>query len=341
MLVQAQASTPTFDLVDLSSADVKTSVLTIPTDIYSDPATVGIAHTFQINGWDDGGRYVLIKHTFGDKDEWLVLDTQDIESTKNITRLLDFAISSIYFSGTSGNIFYALSGSDVRKLDLSARTISSPLVSGVSKFSLYGSNVITYVGVNNINQRVVGLYRDGDDKSYILRTIADGNGAPVDIATAHYFNEDYVAIAVGKTVDILNGSYPTASGDQVTSLKILTSQTIDDDIQKISFSPTGEYVLIQSGAKLISYDLEYQSLVSFAIEGNGDVLSVKWLDNNYIWSNRDGNLTIREFDGANMHIINPIINGQDVVLTGNSRYIYSFDKSSTGYQLQRVRMILP
>lgn len=341
MLIQGKTGVPSFDLVDLSADTIKTTKLTIATDLYSDSTTTGVLHTFNVYKWDDGGRYVTIKHIFNDKSEWLVLDTQDEKLTKNVTRLFDFSITNIEFSGTSGNIFYALGSGDLRKINLSAGTISRPLVSSVISFSKYGSNVITYIGASPTvaGQRVVGFYRDGDEKSYIIRTIAD-NSLLVNVATARYFNEDYVAISEGKKVDILGGSYPNASRD-TSSLKLINSFTSNDNVENLNFSPTGEYIFVQSGANFTSYDLEYQSLVSSSIAGDGSVPPLKWLNDNYVWSDRDGSLTIREFDGANVHVINSVQVGQNATLASNGRYLYSVNKTTVGYQLQRVRMILP
>lgn len=344
MLVAEKSDTPTFDLVDLGSDTIKTTKLVIPTNLYSESTTVGISHTFQINKWDDGGRYVLIRHIYGAKDEWLVLDTQSVASTKNITRLFDVSISDIVFSGTSGNVFYALVSSDIRKLDLSAGTISKPFVNNVSSFDIYSdSNVITYIGMNtdSVPKQVVGIYRDGDEKSSVIRTMPTTQTGPVHIATTHYFNQDYVAISEGKKVDILSGSYPNTTSDNTTTLKNIASFNTTEDVQKLTFSPIGEYVFAQSGAYFASYDLEYQKLASATISGTTDMSQLKWLDKNYVWSDRDGKLTIREFDGANVHAINAVTVGQDATLTHNGRYLYSINKTATDYQLQRVRMILP
>ena len=343
MLVEGNSSIPTFDLVDLSSDTVKMTKLTIATTLYSEAATPNITHTFQIKKWDDGGRYVLIKHIYGDKYEWLVLDTQIVDSTKNITKLFDFAISDIDFFGTSGNLFYALGSNNIRKLDLSAGTISRTLVGNVTSFNIYNSSVITYNGTDGTvaNLPVVGIYNDGDSRSYVLRTKTEVDGKVMHISASRYFNENYIAISDGQKVDILRGAYPNNLTGDITSLALFNSFTLNNDISELSFSPDGQYILAKSGAYFASYDLEYKKLASSIIEGNGTTLSLKWLNKDYLWSDRDGSLTIREFDGANIHIMNVVAAGQDVVITNNGRYLYSVNKSTTGYQLQRVRMILP
>lgn len=338
ILVQADASMPDFTLVDITSDNIKSINLSLDVETYSGASK----HTFTPVKWDSGGRYVLIKHIFDDNSEWLVLDTQNPSASKNITRTFDFAIKNIDFSGTSGNEYYVLGNNDVRKLDLSAGTISRPLVNNVIEFSVYESNIVTYVaGGDKPNERIVGLYREGDNNPHILKVVNLDLKVPLHVTTTRYFNENYVAISEGSKVTILSGSYPTTASDDATSLKTFANFTAGRDIANLSFSPTGEYVFVQSGSYFASFDLEYQVFAESNIAGKGTARQVKWLDDNYIWSDLGGELTIREFDGANVHTINSVLAGQDVILTHNGRFLYSFAGTDTGFNLQRVRMILP
>ncbi|MEP7205121.1 MAG: hypothetical protein ABI716_02925, partial [Candidatus Saccharibacteria bacterium] len=127
------------------------------------------------------------------------------------------------------------------------------------------------------------------------------------------------------------------------SLAVVKSFNFVTGVNRLSFSPSGDYVLVQSGGNFASYDVEHHMVTTSVVAD--DVTSVvgplKWLDDNYLWSDYESNVTIREFDGTNSHTINQAVSGQAVVLTENGRYLYSLGKNDTGYQLQRVRMILP
>jgi len=340
ILVENRSDSAEFELVNIGSDTVKSTTLTIPTTIYSSSKVVGVLHNFHIEKWDEAGRYALIKHSYDTKNEWLVLDTQDMTQTKNITRPFDFVPTSVDFAGTSGNTFFALGSGEIRKIDLSVNTISLPVVTGAISFKVGSSNIIVYVASGTeANQQIVGLYRDGDDSPRVVQTITKTDGSVVNAAATQYFNDHYVAISDGKQVQILSGSYPSAVGD-TSSLMSFATFTADENVANLSFSPTGEYVLVQSGANFASYDLEYQSLATSIVKGTGSAVSIRWLNDNYLWSDRDGSLTIREFDGYNVHSISSIAEGQAAAITGNGRYIYSIAKTVTGYQLQRVRMIL-
>lgn len=344
ILVQPQSNVPTFKLIDISSDNIVSTDITIPETMYSEATTPGVVHTFKIEQWDQSERYVIINHSYGNQSEWIVLDTQDVNQTKNVSTLFSMDFSKIVFSDNSGSNLYGLNTGDIRKLDLNAGTVSKPLVSNVSDFDFYyDSKVITYVGSGKAgtNERVVGLYRDGDSSPAVVRTVTGSADIPLHIETAYYFNENYVAISQANQVDILSGSYPNTTSDNANSLKVIASFKTKQNIDELSFSPKGEYVFVQSGTNFSSYDLEYLKLSSSTVASTGVVPPFKWLDENHIWSDADGELSIRDFDGTNAHTINPVITGQDVTLTNNGRFLYSINKSKDGYQLQRVRMILP
>lgn len=342
ILLQPDAAQPTFRLADLGSDDVKQTILTLPATVYTSP-TPAVTHTYRIDQWDKGGRYVLLQHTYGDKKEWIVMDTSDVASSKNVTKLLDIDIQTAVLSGTSGNILYELSSGDIRKIDLSAATISRSLVSHVTSFNLYSTDVISYVGTDASDsaKRVVGLYREGDNAPHVLRTITDPADVTLHIDASHYFSQDYVAIAVGKKIDVLSGTFPSSGSNDSSSLSAFGSFYSSGNVESLSFSPLGYYVLAQTGPAFSSFDIEHQTAASGSFASSGvTTRPLQWLDESYIWADIDGNVTMREFDGANVHAINPSIFGQAVTLTKNGKFLYSVGKSDTGVQLQRVKMIL-
>ena len=337
------ASQPNIQVADIRSSEVKLSTITLPAALYTDATTKDVVHTFTLGNWDTGGRYALVNHAYSGKSEWLVVDTRDVSASKNITRVLDIDIASPVFSGTNGNVVYALSAGDIRKLDLAAATISRSLVSGVTAFSLYDNTIITYEGkdTTDATKHVVGVYREGDSAPHILRSVS--TDLPLKIATSRYYNQDYVAIAEGSRIDILRGSYPSSSSDDTTSLGIVSTVDFTPSTAHLSFSPEGDYVLAQTNASFVSYDVEH-ARVNRSIVGqdaNAAMSPLRWIDDDHLWSDAEGQLTLREFDGANTTVISPAALGFGAVISENETYMYSIGKTDSGYQLQRVRLTLP
>lgn len=341
ILIQTDAASPNFPLVSIRSDTAKQTVVALPADVYSGSATPETVHVFKVVSWDTGGRYVLLNHTYADNSEWLVLDTDNPKNSQNITTTLSVDIRDVTFAGSSGNVFYGVDASNnLRRYDVSAGTISRVLVSGVKTYKLYENNIIGYIGTTTTDpaEQVVGSYRDGDDAPSVLKTV--GADTTVNIDYAHFYNNDYVAISEGSQVTVLKGSLPRSATD-INSLKSFASFSTDATVTNLSFSPAGQYVVAQSPAAFTSYDVEYNRKSTVSLQTSGQTKPLAWLDNAYLWGDNNGQLVIREFDGTNVHTINTVTPGFGITLTQNGRFLYSVGKTDAGYQLQRVRLILP
>ena len=342
LLVQEKAETPTFRLVDLRSQQIKSSTISIPASIYSDAATENINHVFTIESWDEDGRYAIVKHDFNDKSEYIVLDTQDVQTSVNVSTALSIPLSELKFSGTSGNILFGLTDGTVRKLDLSNATISRGLISNVKDFNVFDSKIVTYTGTDPTNSahQVAGIYREGDELPHVLRVV-NNLTAPLTIAAGQYYSDDYVAISEGLKVSVLKGRYPASSDTNNTSLKQYAEFTALANVDTTSFSIEGDRLVVQSGLNIVSYEVEYMRQTNATITTSETAAhTLKWLDNAYLWAVYDGHLSIREFDGTNTHVIMKMEPGFDATLSQNGKYLYGIAKSGDSYQLQRVKMIL-
>jgi hypothetical protein len=342
LIVQEKGDTPSFQLVDLRSQQIKSSTITIPTTVYTDATTPGTAHTFTMESWDKDGRYVIVKHTFNDKAEYIVLDTQSPATSVNVSTLLSISLSELKFSGTSGNVLYGLTDGLVRKLDLAGATISRGLVSNVKDFHLFDNTIVTYVGIDPTNpaNQVAGIYREGDEASHILRTVKNLT-TPLSIAFTQYHSDDYVAVTEGLKVTVLKGRYPSSTDMTNTSLKLVENFLVAANVNAASFSENGDHLLVQSGLRFTSYEVEYMRLTNSLITTSQTTPpTLSWLDNANLWTVYEGHVSIREFDGTNMHDIMTMEPGFDATLSQNNKYLYGIAKSGTTYQLLRVKMIL-
>ena len=344
MVLQEAADQPVFQLADLRAADVKLSTLTLPATLYSNATMAEVAHTFTLDEWNTGGRYILVKHESAGQLEWLMVDTENVAQSINVTRLLSVGFKDLHFAGTNGRSLFGLADDgNIRKLDLSSATISRALVSNVESFDLFDTNTISYVGLNPVDttKRVAGVYRDGDDEPHVLRQ-AESLDLPLKIAVGNYFNDNYVAIAEGTKVTILKGAYPTSSADDTTSLKRIAQMDLESSITQLSLSPKSDYILAEAGTSFKSFEIEHLRIASGSLDTSADAAStpLQWLDIAHTWNRQGGTLVMRDFDNSNIYSINAIAPNFDVTLSQNGRFFYSIGTSEDGFTLQRVKMIL-
>ncbi len=341
ILLQTDTTRTELRLVDISGATPKGVDLSIPEALIAKPgasATDAVAGVLGLKVWDADGRYVLATYTRTDESpEWLVLDTRDMSKSRNITREFSVPITDIQFAGTSGNLFYALIGGDIRKLNISEGTLSRPLVADVEQFSVYDTHVVSYVAKQAESaRRTAGVYREGDAEVTVLHT-AKKDDATVRIAIAEYFGSNYVAVSEDETVSVYKGSYAALSAE--TAVDPLTSWSLDAPVERLVFSPGKAFIIATSGSQLTSFGLE-RNTFSDGTVASGEAKTLRWLDDMMFWSVIDGKLVTRELDNANVHAISAAEAGQTATLSQNGTYLYSIGKTNAGYQLQRVKMII-
>jgi len=334
LLVQKDITKPVIDIVDLQDKDFKVTRLNLPSTLYSKSGEPDISHNFNVVQWDPGSRYVLMRHTYSGLSEWMRIDTELLQNSVNVTALFSESINSVKFSGTSGNVLYGLINGKLRKLDTSAETISRALVTNVIDFNIYDINTITYTGYSTDDKlnRVAGIYRDGDSDPTVLRSIKNAPDLILNIATSRYFDKDYIAITQNNKVDLYAGSYPSSGSTDTSSLVPVIEMSLNNNIKKITFSSTGEYVVAQSDNQFASYDIEYEK--SYTVPTGG---TMSWLDKYHLWKVENDKLIVTEFDGANVVDLGTGLAGHSVVLSDNEEFIYSVvlvDESI--YRLQQI-----
>ena len=286
---------------------------------------------------------MLVKHLYKDQTEWIALDTQNASAT-NITQVFSTGFRDIQFAGTNGKVLYGLTNDGtIRKIDLSSETLSRAFVTHVESFSVYDNTIVSYVGTDpsDATKRVAGVYRDGDESGHVLRSINSADTV-LKITTGRYFSDDYVAIAEGNVVTLLKGKYPNSSAQDSSSLSRYATFEVPGAISNLSFSPSTDFVIAQSGSTFVSYEIEHMRSASGAIvvtEGQA-ATTLRWLDDAHVWNDDGGTLMMRDFNGSNVYSIMTVTPGFEAGLSQNGRFFYAIGSDEKGFSLQRVKMIL-
>ena len=80
----------------------------------------------------------------------------------------------------------------MRSINLSSATISSPIISGVTQFDLYGTDGFSFVAIEN-DQKTVGVWKKGWKKPFIVDRF-NKNQLSL-IRFSRYFNKDTVVVS--------------------------------------------------------------------------------------------------------------------------------------------------
>lgn len=332
--------TPELTIANISGDTVSATTLALPVSSFSTPGE-GKSQRFELVKWDDSSRYLLVKHSYGDSHEWLVVDRDNPDSTKNLTQLYGKAMESIVFADTSGHRFFALDGTNLISFDSDSPSASRQLAANIAEFAFYSDkSLLTYTTTPNqeTKKRSVGYLPSDGGAMTAIRTVTDE--AAFHVALGYYYDEQYIAVAHGDATEIIKGPLPAKDND-TTDQKIITTATLQSGVDHLSIITKGRFVVMQHADTYQVYDLELAASHTTTLKGESAVTApLHWLDGYVVWSDRDGELRFYDFDGGNRQEISAIAPGYDVTLSPNGRYVYSIGKTADGYQLQRSRLIL-
>ena len=319
-----------YDLRDMTRVTTKTYVLPseFVTQIVDQPGV------FAIEEWDFGSRFLLLSYTTSTAKEYIRIDRTAADGAPyNLSREFSLPFSSVHFSGTSGNLLYALTNHDLRKIDTGNKTVSQPIVTGVESYGLYHENDIAFVAKRN-DKKVAGVYID--NKEYIVQSFAVTDTVLIDLT--EYFSHYYIAVANGAHVEIFKD--PTEAS-QADAGRVYASFDMTYQPRWIDFGSSGRYLIVGSGRAFYQYDLETdeQSQVNTS-ESNPDNRAPKWLDDYYLVDNPSGIVRLYEFDGQNRHDIVKADQSLPAFLNDNGKYLISFVLQNDKLSLQTSQMIL-
>src|SRR5690606_23248349 len=126
-------------------------------------------------------------------------------------------------------------------------------------------------------------------KPRTIRTFTDDGSIPLHISVGEYFNQTYVSIAHGNSVEILKGQLVRSDSDDSLSLKTVTTVATPEDISYLSTRTNGRFIVAQHNKSFSVYDLELEKLTTTTVRGDAPLEGeLRWLDGYIVWSSLDG-----------------------------------------------------
>lgn len=329
-------------MIDREKPEFKTA--TIPSSVYNN-ADGG---TFKLHLWSGNERFVILKHIREGKPiEWLVLNIDKPSESLNINRMFGIdEIEEVVFGDSGGGQLYALADGKVRHFDIGSKTISSPLVSDVNNFRLYGDGYILFVTDDESSKtRQFGYTRKNFKQPKVVRTIPLDKTKKAFIDIDKYYDRFYFLTSNGNEAQLDGSSklysLPSSPDDEV-NLTNITKLSTKDDIIHLNIADNGQLATVQDGKSFATYNLEstQQHTTEIKPSATGEPQKLRYLDTYLFWGDNNGTLRTYEFDGANQNDIMPIIAKFDATISPSGKYLYGVAKTADGkYQFKRVQLL--
>ncbi len=338
-------------ILDLRGDEVKETILdlsgilpgmvTQPEDKYKKEQQNGEkAPSYRFEGtvekmvWSENNEKVLVRVKVAEETSWILVNLRDVAKSLNLTKSFGLKFDQVTMIDSSANQLYALENQQLRKINTADESMSKVLLDKIATFVNYEGNLVYLSPVRESRAKdgtvvqEVGVYRDGEAGSTIIKTITGETS--VKIALARYYNEDYICYTEGSELNIIYGNFPSyrPEGANLEELKELVSKkalAVVPDILEVS--PDDDYVVAKKGAQFMVTDLEMGDVYEYEAEAT----EIKWLDDSMMFAVRNKEIIVWDFDHSNLRNLG----GENVVdravtITENGRYMYYLVENKKG-----------
>jgi hypothetical protein len=256
--------------------------------IYSPKAAIAEtpAESIQSLQWSDDGSHALLRILTGDKLSWVVVAGNGNDQPINVTQNFALDFPDLRFNPSNWRELYSLTPDGLRRIDVTAGTVSAVLAEHVVDYSFAGDRIV-YIDGSRSEKSLWSLDRGGH-KQQLVNKLSASDHYKMQFEVYRGTSELAVLPLATRTATV----YDDIFGSKPVPRTAL--QGVDD----ILFNGDGHFLSGVSGPTISTYDIEKSAHWSF-ISGKSDIKFISWFDSYHLIYDHDGQTVISEFDGGN------------------------------------------
>lgn len=302
VLVQRPGQTYQFDVFDLADTDKAPATFIVPPAILSEPSADAALEFVE---WSNDNRHVMVKRTYGEASEYLMLNHEKPEESLNINVTLGITPAKITLRDKKADQFYYLDAMPgvLRVGNTRDKTISAPLLSMVVDYQSYSDDILLFVTQEDVEAGEAEFRIREGDRVYPLKTVPQSDRYVLDVARydGQWF---YVAGAAADNMTfVYENPLAALKATPRASPKVVAIMRLDNP-RFASFSANTQYVAVQSGNKLLTLDLEDRSRYRTILPHDIALAQqIKWMDGHRFIYTVNEQSFITDFDGSNQNTL--------------------------------------
>ena len=325
LLVRPAVAEPRFDLISYSTAGVSNEqTITLPEGLLR--LGGGKLGAFGFEGWASDSQHVLITHTVGRNLEYIWLDIEDVEDSRNLTEDFDLPLRDVRFIDGDADQLYTIVTNDLRRINLDNDTISAPIVRNVGRYVLHQDRFVVFIR-NEDSGSQLGLIED-DGQPKIIQEL-DEPAANYRLEFAQFDDVFYLAL-----LDIKAGQTSLITNPNLIDLGTALTPLVfnQPNTEYISFSRNGQFITMQAKDKFLTYDLDRKRRSSFELDFElGANREAVWMDGyRLLLRDKENLLKLFEFDGGNPTDLVRVHDQLNPVYSSGQNVLYSFTPPAQG-----------
>lgn len=311
-------------LIDATDQGSTATTVIVPTIVLTQE--IGAPSRFEAIDWAQDNKTVLLTHTSGSVSELIMLDVTKPTEAINLSKIFELDMTDLSFIDDSKDKLYAVVSSSLRRIDVKAKTVTGALIDNIAQYSSDDGYVAAVHGEKG--EEKVSLL-DGDK---LMRfSDLEGEVSNYIVAINHFDGDRHLALSdiAGDLTSVYRDPIRIIEHpDEKTEIARLKL----DDLKYLSFSPNGQFVMVQSGESFRLFDFDTESKRAFNMRLEVvKTTEANWIDDFHLSliDTKSGAYFI-DYDGLNPHMINAVDAKLGVFYDEKIEGMYFFSTDKTG-----------
>lgn len=322
IIVQNPENILNFDIFNTSDLAKPNTSFSIPQGVLSS----GANQKLEIVEWSSDNSNILMKHSFNNEAEYVIINKDKPEESININTLTgqkpatvslkDRKIDQIFLHMTPGGL--------LQQVDVKSKTLT-PTISKTLAYKSHGDDMLVYVTPITDDDKQVSVHIKTKDKDYELRKLPIAETYLVDVA--RFDNSWYIVAGSSSSNNVYVYKDPLTILVNDNPRKSFFARIIKIDNPKyVSFSANTRMIAVQSGQNFAVYDNETDRQYRYQIKDQFDTeRHAEWMDGHRLVSSTNKTALVFDFDGINQQKLMPINPKIDVMFDRDYQNAFSFD----------------
>ena len=274
--------------------------------------------------WAHDNEHLLLDIELEGAHTWLLINIKNPSSSINLTKEFHTDFSEIKILDQPANYLLAVINGNLHRIDVPAKQISAVLVSDILSFN-YRNQDVVFSAKKSTNTSVdtastdttsaekpycIGLLKLSNSEITELESVA----TPSQVIIMKFYDDEYIGVITDNAITL----YLRKDFEEKHSFPLSFSP------EKVKVGPEGESVTMSTGGRIATLDMEAMALT----EWSTDTDSFSWLDSSMIYTVKDGQLNVYDFNGLNQRTLASNVSSHFPVAITSDKYLYYFRDGS-------------
>jgi hypothetical protein len=313
------AGTSRLSLTELDPKTPKQGDITLPDTVKRESGQLGAISVIE---WALNNKQVLLQQTLPSGAIYLIsLDVTKPDEAINITTLYDGdALQDIHYVGGDTDKIYGIKDGVLSQYSLKENAATT-ILKGVRSYQPYSDDTILF-DTQASGREQVGIWKDKTSTVIVDSAQTD---VPALLQYANYQDHYYFVVADASATTIYRDPLKSPIlKDQLPLKKLAFSQP-----KKVDFSSSSQFVLLQSGNTLLTYDLDdllkYSTTLPFSLAEN---TVVTWVDSSHLVAQDSSGMNyLLEYDGQNRQSLATSALGTPLMYSNDFKHAYQLSNA--------------